>query len=155
MVQDESAFVKGFLTGQAVLGVLLFFLLKVFLLRNGSDTRAELRKPKKPFKIKVDLSIEAHHDKLNRMNLHKRTVDTLILSKLQHEISTHPAEGCDWLNVLTAQIMHTFRNDQSFLAGLSSKIDLAVNSDLKRPAFLVSIRLNSFGSIYQIKTNNL
>ncbi len=51
-------FIKGFLTGQVVLGVLLFFLLKVFLLRNSTETRQELRKGRKPFQAaKVRLSI--------------------------------------------------------------------------------------------------
>jgi hypothetical protein len=38
----EKIFIKGFITGQIVLGFLIFFLLKVFLLRGASETRSDL-----------------------------------------------------------------------------------------------------------------
>lgn len=36
--------------------------------------------------------------------------DQLILSKLSYDLSTHPAESCDWLNVLVAQAVSAYRS---------------------------------------------
>jgi hypothetical protein len=40
----NKEFIKGFIAGQVILSILLFFLVKVFLLRSGQETRIEMGK---------------------------------------------------------------------------------------------------------------
>jgi maintenance of morphology protein 1 len=47
----NGEFIKGFIAGQVILSVLIFFLLKVFLFRNTAETRVELAKGRKSLVI--------------------------------------------------------------------------------------------------------
>ncbi|KAJ3083528.1 hypothetical protein HK102_001027, partial [Quaeritorhiza haematococci] len=47
----SKEFMKGFIAGQIILCILFFFLLKVFLLRNGEETRIEIAKKRRERKL--------------------------------------------------------------------------------------------------------
>ncbi|KAI8916192.1 hypothetical protein EDD86DRAFT_185713 [Gorgonomyces haynaldii] len=119
----NKEFIKGFISGQLLLCTLIFFLVKMFLLRNSAETRLEIL-AKRRFFPKVVAKQQ------------RRTLDTLILGKLNYEQKT---ESCEWLNVLLAQILVGYRQDQEFLQILTTLIDNAVNAD--RPGFIGRIHL--------------
>jgi maintenance of mitochondrial morphology protein 1 len=59
----------------------------------------------------------------------KHATDSIILTKLKYETSTHPNESCDWLNILLAQFISTLRNDSTILKGLVDRISVSMNKE--------------------------
>lgn len=128
----NTGFINGFIAGQVVLGVLIFFLLKVFLLRNSGDTRAELLKRRVKFQWPKARSVPIHQ---------KQTIDALILSKLDYNPQTHHVETCEWINILFAQVFAAYRNDATFLNEIALKLDSQLNSEVTRPGFVGPITI--------------
>jgi maintenance of morphology protein 1 len=135
----NGEFIKGFIAGQVILCVLIFFLLKVFLFRNSAETKLELQKVIKRTAPKT------------KMNTLQQTfaIDSLILSKLKYDSDKHPFETTAWLNVLLAQVISTLRNDHLFLNGLCTKLQKLMNKE-NRPTFLGKIHITelSLGDEY-------
>jgi maintenance of morphology protein 1 len=127
----NGEFIKGFISGQIILCILIFFLLKVFLLRNSTETRSSLN-TKRSIKVR-SVTVQQKH-----------VIDSIILDKLKYDIQTQPNEQCNWLNILLAQMISTLRNDSSILAGLASKLDTLMNQDdQKRPSFIGPIHITN------------
>ncbi|KAI8902121.1 hypothetical protein BC833DRAFT_574468 [Globomyces pollinis-pini] len=133
----NGEFIKGFISGQVILCILIFFLLKVFLLRNSTETKLDLQRLKtQSFVLPKVRSMTVQQ---------KHTSDSIVLSKLQYDTTTHPLESCDWLNILMAQLMSALRNDPTFLEGLATKLDHAFNNNSqKRPSFVGPISITEF-----------
>ena len=93
----NGEFIKGFISGQIILSILIFFLLKVFLFRNQQETRLELLETKK---TRIQLETEQ-----------KYQLNTVILSKLNYNCATHAKESLDWLNVLCSLFIQNIRNE--------------------------------------------
>ncbi|CCJ31126.1 unnamed protein product [Pneumocystis jirovecii] len=62
------------------------------------------------------------------------------LSKIYGNLTTHPAESLDWLNVLIAQIMMQFRSNRMFKEALLVYMDGILNGRSK-PSFLGYIKV--------------
>ncbi|TPX72920.1 hypothetical protein SpCBS45565_g00023 [Spizellomyces sp. 'palustris'] len=127
-------FIKGFVAGQITLGVLIFFLVKVFFFRSGEETRIDLakkRNSRKLFEPKLRNPLSPHATELQ------------ILTKTQYDIHTHPVETCDWLNVLLAQAITKYRNDSGFNNRIIHLLDEVLNGHT-RPGFLGPIHITDF-----------
>ncbi|KAI8817968.1 uncharacterized protein EV422DRAFT_200473 [Fimicolochytrium jonesii] len=127
-------FIKGFVAGQMTLGVLIFFLIKVFFFRSGEETRIDLsrkRNVRRPYEPKIRVPLPAH------------ATESQILSKTLYNIQTHPVESCDWLNVLIAQTITKYRNDSGFNNRIVHVLDEVLNGHTK-PGFLGPIHITDF-----------
>ncbi|KAJ3022975.1 ERMES complex subunit mmm1 [Thoreauomyces humboldtii] len=127
-------FIKGFIAGQVTLGVLIFFLVKVFFFRSGHETRIELARKKnmrKLYEPKVRIPISPH------------AIESQILAKTLYDVHAHPIETCDWLNVLVAQTITKYRNDNGFNNRIVHVLDEVLNGHTK-PGFLGPIHITDF-----------
>lgn len=70
----------------------------------------------------------------------KYALDSLILSKLAYNTENHPYESCEWLNVLIAQFVATYRNDPLFLKAVTSQLECLFNKE-QIPNFVVKFNL--------------
>eukprot|EP00842_Homolaphlyctis_polyrhiza_P001424 jgi/Hompol1/2282/HPOL_005924-RA len=142
----NKEFIKGFVAGQAILCVLIFFLLKVFLFRNSDETRAELaRRLERRIAVPKPKSVGAQQ---------RRNIDSLIMGKIGYDPALHPFETCDWLNILLAQALSSYRTNAAFKASIISLLDSLANND-KKPSFVgpISITEFSLGEEYPILKN--
>lgn len=103
-------FIKGFVTGQVILLLLIFLLAKSFLFKGSTETRVVIK---------------------------AAFVPTAKTSALKEQILNAYPESCDWLNVLFGQILNSYRRNPSILQALTDHIDAAVN--LASPDFVVFI----------------
>ncbi|TPX58977.1 hypothetical protein PhCBS80983_g02811 [Powellomyces hirtus] len=127
-------FIKGFIAGQVTLGVLIFFLVKMFFFRSGEETRIELamkRNRRKLYEPKIPIPISPH------------AIESQILSKTSYDVQQHPVETCDWLNVLFAQTITKYRNDSGFNNRIVHVLDEVLNGHTK-PGFLGPIHITDF-----------
>ncbi|KAJ3181081.1 ERMES complex subunit mmm1 [Gaertneriomyces sp. JEL0708] len=127
-------FIKGFIAGQITLSVLIFFLVKVFFLRPGEETRLELsrkRRNRKLYETKLPPRLPAH------------AVEANILARTQYDAQIHPVETCDWLNVLIAQAIEKYRSDTGFNNRIIHLLDDVLNGHT-RPGFLGPIHITEF-----------
>lgn len=81
----NKEFVKGFVVGQVFLCVLIFFLAKTFLFKNGQETRLEFNNSVK-FAAKVRWLIQKSEER------------AAVLQKLRYQDSQ--SESLDWINVV-------------------------------------------------------
>ncbi|KAJ3167951.1 ERMES complex subunit mmm1 [Geranomyces variabilis] len=127
-------FIKGFIAGQFILGVLIFFLVKVFFFRSGEETRIELatrRNARKIYEPKDHIPISPH------------AVESQILTKTLYDVHMHPVETCDWLNVFIAQMITNYRTDNGFNTRIIHVLDEVLNGHTK-PGFLGPIHITDF-----------
>jgi maintenance of morphology protein 1 len=137
----NGEFIKGFIAGQFILCILIFFLLKVFLLRNSTETRESLTRKTKSFILPKVGQIK----QVRSMTVQqKHAIDSVILTKLKYDTTTHPNESCDWINVLLAQFISTLRNDTSILNGLADKVGLLMNKENQKSGFIGPITITDF-----------
>jgi maintenance of morphology protein 1 len=73
----------------------------------------------------------------------KHAIDSVILTKLEYDTSTHPNESCDWINVFFAQFISTLRNDSTILIGLADKISVSMNRE-NTSSFVGPISITDF-----------
>ncbi|KAI9340672.1 hypothetical protein DFJ73DRAFT_844769 [Zopfochytrium polystomum] len=129
----SKEFIKGFIAGQVILCLLLFFLVQVFLLRNGEETKIEMTKRKRTL----------WQPKVSRPPLRQHAFDSHVLTKLGYEPGSHAFESCDWINVLLGQFIARYRSDPVFTASVVARLDNVMNSK-SRPGFLAPITITDF-----------
>ncbi|KAJ1546091.1 ERMES complex subunit mmm1 [Cladochytrium tenue] len=129
----SKEFIKGFIAGQIILCILLFFLVTVFLLRNGEETRIEMTRRKRAM----------WQPKENRPPLRQHALDSHVLLKTGYEPGVHPFESCDWINVVLGQVIARYRSDPLFSAGVVASLDSMINGK-SRPGFLAPITITDF-----------
>ncbi|KAJ3196015.1 ERMES complex subunit mmm1 [Irineochytrium annulatum] len=122
---------QGFIAGQMIICVLLFLLVKVFLLRNGEETRIEAKR------------IRTLWEPKHRAPLRQHAFESHVLSKMQYEVHSHPAETCDWINVVMGQIIARYRSDPAFTSNVITFLDYSLNGPA-RPGFLGPITITDF-----------
>ncbi|KAI9207787.1 uncharacterized protein BJ171DRAFT_491480 [Polychytrium aggregatum] len=137
----SKEFIKGFIAGQIILCILIFFLLKVFLLRSGGETKIEIakrRRNRRRFQSKLAASANPN------------IYEAQIVSKTQYDINSQPSETLKWLNVILAQIISKYRSDKEFNDRIISLIDEAINGpsdqtdSSRRPSFLGHVAITEF-----------
>ena len=135
----NGEFIKGFISGQIILSILIFFLLKVFLFRNQQETHQELNQQKK---LKITMETEQ-----------KYQINTVILSKLNYNVATHAPESLDWVNVLFALLLQNIRNEK-MVTKLIQIVELEMNQ-LKPKTMLGPIHITEFtlGNEYPVFSN--
>lgn len=131
----QREFIKGFIAGQVILCILLFFLVKVFLLRNGEETKIEMGKRKRTL---------WQPKPQNRPPLRQHAFDSHVLTKTGYEPGSHQLESCDWINVLLGQFIARYRSDPLFIAGVVASLDNLLNGTSTRPGFLGPITITDF-----------
>ncbi|KAI8849240.1 hypothetical protein BC829DRAFT_443070 [Chytridium lagenaria] len=117
----NKEFIKGFIAGQVIICILLFFFVKVFLLRNEEETKIELAKRRRSLWKPKSRAPSAN----TPMN------------------PTHPPESCDWINVLVGQVIAKYRSDPAFSASVVGVLDETLNG-MSRPSFLGPISITDF-----------
>jgi len=100
-VNASKEFLKGLLFGQLLIFALLVTLVRIFILRGSGSTKKAIQEKKK-FEFKPETK--------TNLNL----VHNTVLSKLEYDLYTHPSESCDWINVLIAVFIESFRRDNIF-----------------------------------------
>ncbi|KAJ3281712.1 ERMES complex subunit mmm1 [Borealophlyctis nickersoniae] len=128
VAHGTAQFIKGFIAGQVSLGLLVFFLVKVFLFKNGTETRAELAKKLRARRL--------YEPKL-RPQVPRHATESHVLAKTCYDVHSHPIETCDWLNVLLAQAITKYRCDPGFNNRIITLLDDVLNGHT-RPGFLVA-----------------
>ncbi|KAL2913362.1 ERMES complex subunit mmm1 [Polyrhizophydium stewartii] len=142
----NKEFIKGFIAGQVILFILIFFLFKVFLLRNSDETRAELaRRLERRIAVPRPKTVSAAQ---------RRTLDSLILGKIGYDPAQHPFESCGWFNTLVAQLLATYRTDAEFLSKVVQTLDGLMNNE-RKPSFVGPISITDFslGEEYPVFKN--
>jgi maintenance of mitochondrial morphology protein 1 len=109
---------QGFLFGQLIIIISIFFLIKFFLLKSSGDS----------LKLKPAEKCQIKQQKLT---------SSFILTKLGYT-QAHPFESCDFLNVLIAQLISHYRQNHVWMKLVVKKIDELVNGQ-QRPSFVVSL----------------
>ncbi|KAI9345565.1 hypothetical protein BDR26DRAFT_856276 [Obelidium mucronatum] len=131
-----NQFFKGFVLGQIVLCVLIFFLVKVFLLRNSDETKAELRK-----------SPQKWRSKKPQTPLRQHAFESHVLAKTNYSVHGHKPESLDWANVVLAQVIARYRSDPAIAQGIVKWIDDKMNggpNGTTRPSFLGPVSITEF-----------
>ncbi|CAO3595900.1 unnamed protein product [Absidia cylindrospora] len=135
---------QGFLLGQFSVLVVLVFAIRYFLMEN-------VKRVKKRY-IPSRLSTAPHY----RTNPAVTTAPpvALITSKTYYDITHHPPESTDWLNVLFAQVILQYRDDARVNDRLMLSIDELVNSGV-RPSFVGPIHVTelNLGDEFPIFSN--
>ena len=139
--------------GQVALGALLFALIRVFLFRNGHETRILLSQPFPPLKG----FLHSLYSSLPNLFKEGGGVDrrrrgpslstsspyhpneSQILNSTSYDMKNHSSESCDWLNVLMAQLIAKYRHDPGLHYKLLSSLHKAMNDPINRPSLLVKI----------------
>ncbi|KAJ3413067.1 ERMES complex subunit mmm1 [Chytridiales sp. JEL 0842] len=130
----NKEFMKGFISGQVILCLLLFFFFRVFLLRNGEETRIEISKRK---------LILWKPPKQTRPPPRQYAFESHVLTKTNYEVHTHASETCDWINVLMGQVIAKYRSDPSVTANIIGLLANALNGNT-RPGFMGPISITDF-----------
>ncbi|ORX77546.1 hypothetical protein K493DRAFT_271539 [Basidiobolus meristosporus CBS 931.73] len=144
--QATWSFTKGLLLGQLSILVLVVVCVKYLLLEDPVhgdriSRKSELLKRNK----------EAT-EKEKRLHRDSRTfLDAEILAKTAYNATEHPAESCDWLNVLLAQTLSKLRREAQANSRLIRVFDETLNSGVK-PNFMGDITLTelSLGTEYPL-----
>ncbi|KAJ3011538.1 UNVERIFIED_CONTAM: ERMES complex subunit mmm1 [Siphonaria sp. JEL0065] len=133
-----NQFIKGFVFGQVILCILIFFLVKVFLLRNSDETKSELRKGKaKTWRPK----------KSQAPPMRQHAFESHVLAKTDYSVHSHAPESLDWVNVVLAQIIARYRSDPSISQNIVRWIDEKMNGGpdgSSRPGFLGPVNITEF-----------
>ncbi|KAG4304097.1 hypothetical protein PORY_002461 [Pneumocystis oryctolagi] len=124
-------FVQGFLAGQIAVWILVCVFLKFFVFSDGKKTSTSLRSS-------LRKQLQNKQPSIYQPVLPSTVVH--FLSKVYGNLSTHPAESLDWLNVLIAQAIIQFRSDMRFKEGLLNYMDDILNGQSK-PNFLGHIKV--------------
>ncbi|ORX82949.1 hypothetical protein BCR32DRAFT_278501 [Anaeromyces robustus] len=130
-VNASKEFLKGLLFGQLLIFTLLVTLVRIFILRGSSSTKKAI-KEKKRFEIKSE-------SKKNLNSIH----DT-VLNKLEYNLYTHPSESCDWINVLIAIFIESYRRDNTFKQNVVNKINNILSDTQAKYSFIAPIILTDF-----------
>ncbi|KAI8844056.1 hypothetical protein BJ741DRAFT_589929 [Chytriomyces cf. hyalinus JEL632] len=136
----NKEFIKGFVFGQIILCVLIFFLVNVFLLRNSDETKADLASRKAA-------GTRWRQKKLQPLPMRQHALESHVLSKINYQVHSHQPESCDWINVLLAQVIARFRSDPAVSANIVRFIDIKMNGSgepSSRPSFLGPIAITEF-----------
>lgn len=152
----SSQFVQGFIVGQVALCALLFALIRVFLFRNGHETRILLSQPFPPLKGFLhsmysslpNLFKQGGEGGVDRRRRRRRGPslstsspyhpnESQILNSTSYDMKSHSSESCDWLNVLLAQLIAKYRHDPGLHYRLLSSLHKAMNDPMNRPSLLV------------------
>jgi len=130
-VNASKEFLKGFLFGQLIIFALLVTLVRIFFLRGSGSTRKAI-KVKKRFEVKTETK--------KKLNL---VYDT-VLNKLEYDLYTHPSESCDWINVLIAVFIESYRRDTAFKQNIVNKINNFFSDTQSKYQFIAPIILTEF-----------
>lgn len=128
-------FLKGFISGQVVVFLLLWFLVRLVFLRNADEADADMRarRSERSRRRKDDPRADAAARYLS---------SALILGKVYGDDPDRPEESCDWLSVLLAQLVEKYRRDGRFRDYILGRIDGALNA--ARPGWLGAIVITEF-----------
>lgn len=69
-----------------------------------------------------------------------------VLNKLEYDLYTHPSESCDWMNVLIASFIESYRRDTTFKQNIVNKINNFFSYTQSKYQFVVKILI-----IYNIR----
>ena len=141
----NKEFIKGFIAGQAILLLLIFLILRVLLFRNSDETKQELKR-------RLNKRIVAPKPK-SLTAQQRRTLDSVILSKIDYDPTQHPFETCGWLNVLVAEALLSMRCDSVLLSRTMRVLDGLLNKDVSGILGPVSITELSLGDEYPVFRN--
>ncbi|KAG0150181.1 hypothetical protein CROQUDRAFT_88213 [Cronartium quercuum f. sp. fusiforme G11] len=107
-------FTQGFLLGQLSLIIIVVLFIKYVVFENQQQTshdnrRQQLNQSQRPRRSSIASSrrrrpSSSHNDR------NPKTLVPELLSKLSYDLSTHPPETADWLNVLVAQAIVAYRS---------------------------------------------
>lgn len=137
-------FIKGFIAGQLVVFLLLWFLVRLVFLRNTDEADAEMkRRLAEKSRSKKRNSSSSRRTTNGADSTSRYLANTLILNKIYADVETHADESCDWLNVLIAQGIEKYRRDQTFQDWVVSVIDQGLNGG-SRPGWLGPILITEF-----------
>jgi len=62
-----------------------------------------------------------------------------VLNKLEYDLYTHPSESCDWINVLIAVFIESYRRDTAFKQNIVNKINNFFSDTQSKYQFIVNI----------------
>ncbi|KAJ3071257.1 ERMES complex subunit mmm1 [Podochytrium sp. JEL0797] len=136
-----NQFIKGFVFGQVILCVLIFFLVKAFLLRNSDETKAEIHRAK--------LAPLWRQKGPRNPPMRQHAFESHVLAKTEYNVHSHLAESCDWMSVLLAQLLARYRSDQALNDSLVALLDEKLNfrgagGTSQRPGFLGPVSITDF-----------
>eukprot|EP00833_Pecoramyces_ruminatium_P007650 jgi/Orpsp1_1/1181682/evm.model.c7180000078173.1 len=122
-VNASKEFLKGFLFGQLLIFALLVTLVRIFILRGSGSTKKAI-KERKRFEVKSET-------KKNLNSIH----DT-VLKKLEYDLYSHPSESCDWINVIIALFIESYRRDNIFKQMIVNKLNNYLSDTQIKYSFL-------------------
>lgn len=125
----EFVFIFGFISGQILLIIFIFLVLKLFLL-NTSPPKPQ----KSSFKPKTSKASDA---------------------KITAKFNVQLKETCQFASILLAQITQIIRSDASLIERMLEKIDLKLNEYAKKTGILSDVQVTdlSLGEEFLILTN--
>ncbi|KAI9033156.1 hypothetical protein DFJ74DRAFT_152928 [Hyaloraphidium curvatum] len=129
-VFSSDGFIKGFISGQLVVFLLLWFLVRMVFLRNAEEADAEMKR-----RIRDKAATKRKTPHLGTEEASRYLTNTLILNKIYADVENHVEESCDWLNVLIAQGIEKYRRNAHFLDSIVGWVDKGLNG-VTRPSWL-------------------